>query len=186
MNDFKFEKFVEEWAMIYKPMQHNRQNNVRFFVTDSYYSLVPLIQGTQSLHSPIVMIESSMDGVVDGKFDHPTYAVYMLSQSKDMRDGYSAIIAKREAKQCLFNLLNLMRAFQDGSDMLAYIPFPEGGYMQELYAKIQAGTPVLTALNLDVSYQTVGEMFDGWQGVYTTIDDTVAYDRCIEPSMYNL
>jgi len=185
VDDFLFERFVEDWASIYLPMRHKREVNERFFVTDSYFSLVPMIEGTQPDKSPIVVVESSMEGRSDERFDYPSWTVYMLCRAQDMRDGRAAVHAKRIAKKCLFDLRNMMYALKKGDATLSDVPMEEGSYLYQLREDALAGKPVLSHIDLDIDYDSLGILFDGWQGVTCTFSHVLPYNRCIDTSEYS-
>lgn len=183
-NDFLFERFVEDWASIYVPMKHERKNNERFFVTDSYYSLIPLIEGTNPDKSPIVVVESGMEGRVDERFDYPEWTVYFLCRAKDMRDGRSAVRAKREAKNILFDFRNMLLAFKKADPGLMNVPMKEDSYLYQLRQEALAGKPVLQHLDLNINYDSVGILLDGWQGVFCSFSHVIPYNFCIDYTEY--
>lgn len=183
---FIIEKFVKEWAEIYKPMLHDDRKNPRFFIAEDDYKLAQSFINTKPEKSPIVVVTSDLSGRITDRFDYPVYSVYMFSQCDLMHDGDDTMEAKREAKASMIALLNLVRAFKDGDMVqLERLPFKEGGYLDGLRDEVAAGKGVLKKIEIeDVVYRSVSTLVDGWCGVYVTLEDIEPYDMCVDEGDY--
>ena len=182
--EFQFERFVEEWATIYHTMQHHPLHNNRFFLVDNWYALQSLVQGLEVMRSPAVVVETDLEGRIDDRFDRRRYTVYVIAQSTGQDNGRSALNAKRIAKSGILSLIDLLRAFKNNDPILDALPLQKGGYLDMLHNSILNGSTLLQALDLDVSYNTTGEIFDGWYGVYFSFEDCVPYNRCVDYNDY--
>lgn len=165
MTDFRFEKFVEHWCEIYRPMQHvpgEKSRNKRFFLTDTYMGMSDFMTSISVRQSPCVVMESGVEGHFLRGLDQPQHSVYFLVKAKDTQDGFEAREAKLEAK----------------------------GHMQEFLAYLRycqnRGDEELQRINLDerIGYQTIGPLYNNWYGIYITLDDTQQYTLCIDESKY--
>lgn len=184
MIELQIERLAEEWAELYGPMQHHPRNNRRFFMIDNWYAMAELVQGLEVQRSPSVVVESDMEGRIDDKFDRQRYTVYVIAQAREQGDARSSLKAKRIAKAGIMKFVNLLRAFQEHDRILSEMPFRKGGYLDQLRNVVQQGGNVMQAIDLDLSYDTTGEIFDGWYGVYVTFEDCVPLNRCIDLSDY--
>lgn len=182
--EFQFERFVEEWATIYHPMQHHPLHNERFFMIDNWYAMQSLVQRLEPMRSPSVVIETDLEGRLDDRFDHRRYTVYIIAQSAEQGNERSALKAKHIAKEGLLALHNMLRAFKENDELLDAMPFQKGGYLDLLRSSIQYGSKMLQAIDLEVSYNTTGEIFDGWYGAYFSFEDCVPYNRCVDYTDY--
>jgi len=182
-NSFHFDKFTEEWAELYMPMQHHPVHNQRFFMVDNWYSLETLIRELENKRSPAVVLETSLDGKIDDRYDRPSCTVYMIAQEAD-DNSKAALDAKQKAKGALMAYRNMLAAFKEGSEILNAFPFRPGGYLDTLRSAVQNGRHPLQAIDLNVQYGTTGRVLDGWYGVYATFEDCIAYNRCVDYNDY--
>ena len=162
---FRFDKFVEQWAMKYKPMQHVPgpfSKNERFFLTDTYMGMVDFVTTLQPESSPCVVMESDQEGCMTDRYDSPRYTLYFMVRAEKMSDGVAAYEAKLEAKMHMQKFMNWLRAMQEKE---------EDERRKEGVRNIR--------IEDNMSYQTVGPFYDGWYGVYISLDDTQAYSRCV-------
>jgi hypothetical protein len=182
--EFQFERFVEEWATIYHPMQHHPLHNKRFFMIDNWYALQSLIRGLEVLQTPSAVIETDLEGRLDDRFDRRRYTVYIIAQAAEQGNEKDALKAKRIAKEGLLALHRMLRAFKENDELLDAMPFPKGGYLDLLRSSIQNGSKMFQAIDLEVSYNTTGEILDGWYGTWFSFEDCATYNRCVDYNDY--
>lgn len=156
---FLFDKFVEHWCEIYRPMQHipgRNSKNQRFFLTDTYMGMVDFMTNIQPESSPCVIMESNQEGTFSGYYDRPRHTLYFMVQADEMSDGRSALSAKMEAKQHL-------------QKFLAY-----------LWEAQERGVPGVDNIKADdyIDYQTVGPFYNGWFGVFISLEDVQKISHC--------
>lgn len=161
----EFFDFVERWATIYKPMQHEsgeRSKNRRFYLTDTYMGMADFMSQIQPKSSPCIIMESNQEGYLETGIDHPHYSIYFMVKSASMVDGRSAMYAKVEAKEHLKKFVAYLRREQ----------FNENHLLKNItiYEKIP--------------YQTVGPFYNGWFGVLIQLDDSVQYQNCVSDDDY--
>ena len=160
-----FFDFVERWATIYKPMQHEsgeRSKNKRFYLTDTYMGMADFMTQIQPQRSPCVVMESNQDGMLGDGIDHPNYALYFMVRAERMTDGRAAMLAKLEAKMHLQKFVAYVRQKQRDED------------------------PLLSRISIDdnLPYQTVGPMYNGWYGVLLQLTDAQRYANCVNEGDY--
>lgn len=184
--EFLFEKFIEEWAEMYKPMKHNEKKNPRFFIAEDDYKLAQSFVHTRPTKSPIVVVTSNIEGHIEENFDHPIYSVYFFAQCDMMHEGRDTMVSKRQAKECAIALLNMLRTFKDGNvSLLERLPIKEGGYMWELKEKILDGKMIMRGIELSsLDYQSVSTLVDGWCGVYMTLTNIEPVMQCLDEADY--
>ena len=105
---FQFHEFVENWASLYRPMQHipgPRSKNRRFYLVDSYMSMIDFAKSLPDAKSPCVVMESNQEGIVSDRFDYPEHTVYFMVKATDMQDGLAANAAKLESKLHMMKFL---------------------------------------------------------------------------------
>lgn len=165
--DFRFEDFVEHWCEIYKPLQHmpgERSKNKRFFLTDTtYLGMSDFMSNIGSRASSCVVMESSVEGMVKGGFDMQQHTIYFFSRAKSTQDGIDAREAMLEARGYMLEFLAYLRKKQDD------------------------GMEEVQRINLDErnAYQSVGPLYNGWYGVYITLEDVRQTLLCINEDNYS-
>lgn len=160
-----FFDFVEHWATIYKPMQHEsgyRSKNQRFFLTDTYMGMADFMSQIQPKSSPCIIMESNQEGYLGTGIDHPHYSIYFMVKSESMVDGRSAMYAKKEAKGHLEKFVVYLRREQ----------YSENPLLKNI------------TINENIPYQTVGPFYNGWFGVMIQLDDSVQYQNCVSDDDY--
>lgn len=163
MDNFRFEKFVEDWCMIYKPMQHvpgEKSRNKRFFFTDSYMGLADFMASFSNKTSPCVVMESGQDGSIIRGLDQPRHTLYFLVRAEDSQDGFAARAASAEAKTHMLKFVAYLRDKAKRQDELRRIDIEQ------------------------LSYQTVGPLYNSWYAVYITMEDTKQIQLCISADDY--
>jgi len=146
MMEFDYIKFTEEWAEIYKPMLHTpgfSGMNKRFFITDSYMTMVDFMAHMDPTTSPCVITESQQEGNVEEGWDYPMYSFYFMVRGDEMNDGKEAVQAKRSAKEIMMDFINFIRTFKYGNDeyerfgvILEQLPLVEDSYLWQLRRSI--------------------------------------------------
>lgn len=161
-----FYDIVEQWASHYVKMQHvpgDRSGNERVFMTDTYMGMVDFMTNIRPESSPCVVMESNQDGNINDGKDRINHAVYFMVRADKMSDGRSALEAKLEAKEHMKKFLAWARTkLKDNPDI------PENRF----------------DLNESIDYNTVGPFYDGWYGVYITINEVDTFNQCVLPHDY--
>lgn len=164
--DFRFESFVENWCTIYRPLQHvpgERSKNKRFFLTDTtYLGMADFMANIGNRSSSCVVMESSVEGTLVRGLDVQQHTIYFFVKATDTQDGHAAREALLEAKTHM-------------NEFLAY-----------LRQKQSEGMSELQNINLDdrSGYQSVGPLYNGWWGVFITIEDTRQVRLCVDKDKY--
>ena len=83
--------------------------NRRFYLTDSTAGVVELAKGISNSFSPCVVMESNVEGYIDGGRIYRNYPVYFFVRARDMADGEAAAEAKEEAWWHAQNFLTWLR-----------------------------------------------------------------------------
>lgn len=167
---FRFDRFVEHWASIYKPMLHTPDRygrNKRFFLTDTYMGMVDFMTQIRPDQSPCVVMESSQEGTMTDRFDYPRYSLYFMVRAEDMSDGSAAMDAKIEAKQHMQKFLIYLRRKKEEAEMNRRKSGLENIKIEQY-----------------LDYQTVGPMYDGWFGVLISLENLEAYSACVVADDY--
>lgn len=162
---FRFDKFVEHWASIYKPMLHEKgrySRNRRFYLTDTYMGLVDFMTNIRPDLSPCVVMESAQEGTMTDRFDYPRYSIYFMVRAEDMSDGESAMEAKTEGKIHMRKFMNYLRAKQE----------------EDNRRKLKTG---IAGIKIEqfMNYETVGPFYDGWYGIQITLENLEACSSCV-------
>lgn len=160
-----FYEVVEQWAESYVQMQHTpgeMGTNKRFFLTDTYMGMVDFMTNIQPDSSPCVVMESNQDGRIEEGKDYMNHTIYFMVRAENMSDGRSALKAKLEAHEHAHKFIawarNMLEEREDIPD---------------------------SRFNLSsIDYNTVGPMYDGWYGVYITIEEVATFSQCVLPHDY--
>ncbi len=167
---FRFDKFTEHWASVYRPMLHQKgkyARNKRFYLTDTYMGLVDFMTNIRPDQSPCVVMESAQEGTMTDRFDYPRYSLYFMVRAEDMSDGESAMDAKTEAKQHMQKFMNYLRSKQE----------------EDARCNLRTG---ISGIKIEqfMNYDTVGPFYDGWYGVQITLENLEAYSTCVSQDDY--
>ena len=151
-------------------MRHNpKTGNKRFYLTDSREGLVDMAKNITPKLSPIVMMESVVEG--GGTITRPerTYPVYFFVRADKMADGDAAAVAREEAwyhcQQFLTWLIN-KRAKQLEEDR-------DGDF-----ARIDLDSSYLDFVSTDPKE-------DGWYGVMVQSTREEPLNLCIDENLYD-
>lgn len=164
--DFRFEKFVEHWCSIYKPLQHvlgEKSKNKRFFLTDTtYLGMADFMTNIDSRISACVVMEGAVEGTTKGGLDMPSETIYFFVKADKMQSGRSARNAMYEAKKHKEEFVKYMREQQ------------------------KLGVEELQQFNLDerISYEPLGPLYNGWYAIYITLDNVQQMNMCTNPDDY--
>lgn len=169
-NIMTFYSIVEKWCEEYKYMRHNpKAGNVRFMFTDSWKGLVEMAKNINNMLSPCVVMESGIEG--DGPLRRPVfnYAIYFFVRASNMADGNEAAIAKQEALHHARNFLAwlLMKHDEEIKD----------GKQDGDFARIDLD-------DVNVSYQSVGPLENGWFGVLIQLQREEPLNLCVKEKLY--
>lgn len=165
-----FYSIVEKWCEAYKCMRHNVKNgNIRFMFTDSFRGVVEMAKNINSMRSPCVVMESSIEG--DGPLRRPifNYAIYFFVQANKMADGTEAAVAKQEALKHARNFLAWLLKKHDDE--------VKSGKLDGDYARIDLD-------DVNVSYQSVGPLENGWFGVLIQLQREEPLKLCVDEELY--
>lgn len=160
----RFDQFVENWCMVYKPMHHEpgeASKNKRFFFVDNYVSMTDFMTSIPNTSSPCVLMESNQEGMIKGGKETPEYTLYfMVKTGTSKPDGRLAHAVKLEAKQHMLKFMSYLREKMDECRDLQHIDVEE------------------------VPYATIGPFYNGWYAVTITLTDVKAWNLCIDPNDY--
>lgn len=162
---FRFDKFVEHWASIYKPMLHEKGRygrNKRFFLTNTYMGMVDFMTNIRPDQSPCVVMESGQEGTMTEGKDYPRYSLYFMVRAEEMSEGSSTMEASMEAKMHMQKFIVYLRNKKEYNEM----------------HRIKSGLDHIK-IEQYMDYQTVGPMYDGWYGVLITLENLEAFSTCI-------
>ncbi|MBR5395812.1 MAG: hypothetical protein IK144_12150 [Bacteroidaceae bacterium] len=172
-----FHSIIRQWCRTYKPMLDNsgdidqngeldsdKNGNRRFYLTDSTAGVVELAKGISNSFSPCVVMESNVEGYIDGGRIYRNYPVYFFVRARDMADGDAAAEAKEEAWWHAQNFLTWLRKRHDEDS-------PNGEY-----GRIDLED------NLDM--MTVGPIENGWFAVLIQITRLELLDLCVNEDLY--
>lgn len=162
----RFDQFVEDWCMKYKPMLHESgetSRNKRFFFVDNYAGMADFMSSIPNTGTPCVVMESNQEGMLKGGKDAPEYTLYfMVKAGTSKPDGRLANSAKLEAKQ---HMLKFMAYLRDK------IENEEDRDLRNIDIE-------------DVQYATVGPLYNGWYAVTITLSDVKVWNLCVDPNDY--
>lgn len=159
-----FHSIVRQWCRAYKPMLDSPRNR-RFYLTDTYAGMVEMAKGIANAMSPCVVMESSVEGYINGGLIYRNYPIYFFVRARDMADGDAAAEAKEEAWIHCQNFLTWLRKLHDDD------PTPTGEFLR---------------VNMEdsVEMQTVGPFENGWFAVLVQLERCERTDLCVDENMY--
>lgn len=161
----RFDKIVEEWATVYKPMQHipgKTSGNQRFFLFDSIVSIPQFTAKLPKTQSPCVGFEFPAQGVINEGKMYPTYCVYFLVNAGTVKPTEKELAADAVSE-----------ALMHARKFIAWLSF-QSEKRQEL-KQIRTDR---------ISYDTYGPLLNGWYAVFLTIEDTELINLCVDQNDY--
>ena len=161
-----FHNIVRRWCKAYKPMcDHSTNGNRRFYLTDTTAGVVELAKGIANTMSPCVVMESSVEGFVEGGFTYRDYPIYFFVRARDMADGDAAAEAKEEAWYHCQNFLTWLRTMHDNDP---------------------TRTREFDRIDLEnsITIQTVGPIENGWFAVLLQLTRQEPLNLCVEEELY--
>lgn len=167
MNLMTLIPFTEHWATIYKPMQHDRKSNKRFYCVESIANIANLSKELPRIHSPFVCIETNIGGDIGNKFLEPEYNVYFFVQAgqKVQDNDIADSSAKDEAMRHAIAYLNYIRHEKD---------------IHEDDRESQ-----LLGIDTDqVHFETFGPILNRWFCVGIALSDLSKYSHCMSKDDY--
>ena len=160
-----FQTIVRNWCRRYKPMLDNIQaGNQRFFLTDSYLGMVEFAKSISNAQSPCVVMESNVEGYLDGGRIVRNYYIYFFVRARNMADGDAAAEAKEEAWAHAQHFITWLRNRCE----------------QHPTCKDLRGID----LDSSIDIQTVGPIENGWFGVLLQISRYESLNLCEEEQLY--
>lgn len=163
-----FHSIVRQWCRIYKHMLDSpKNNNRRFYLTDTKEGLVELAKNLEPKMSPSVIMESSVEG--SGEIRRPTrnYPIYFFVRARKMSDGDAATEAKEEA---WWHYQNFITWLLDKRE-------------KELEQNIDGD---FAKIDLDeyIMFDTIGPIGDGWYAVMVQFDRDEPLNLCVNEDLY--
>lgn len=160
-----FSRIVEEWAMKYKPMQHEpgeTSRNQRFFLIADIMQAPEFMSKISKTKSPCVLYEYMWEGEIKGGKITPDYTIYFPvctgTSKQNPRLEHKAIM---ESAAHAFEFLTWIRGEQD------------------------KGRPELEQLDTDHAYiRPFGPLYDGWYTMYLSLSDVDTFSTCVNPDNY--
>ena len=150
-------------------MLDNPENgNKRFYLTDSQGGLVEMAKGIMPKFSPMVMMESVIEG--GGTITRPSrnYPVYFFVRARDMADGEAAAEAREEAwyhcRQFLAWLLDKRE--------------------KELEENIDGDFARIDLDNTMIDFVSTDPKEDGWYGVMVQFEREEPLNLCVNEDLY--
>jgi len=160
-----FQSIVSDWCRIYKPMLHNPEaGNRRFFLVDSWEGVRGWGGNVPPTFSPCVVMESDVEGGLEGGKMYRNYPVYFCCRARDMADGDAAAEAKEQAWLHAKHFIAYIRHLHDTDS-------PNGEFGR---IDMENGINVTTA----------GPLQDGWYGVLIQITRLELIDICVKEDWY--
>ncbi|MBQ7157632.1 MAG: hypothetical protein IJR86_07580 [Bacteroidaceae bacterium] len=141
------------------------KTNRRFYLTDSTAGMVELAKGISNSFSPCVVMDSSVEGYMNGGRIIRNYPVYFFVRARDMADGDAAAEAKEEAWLHAQNFLTWLRKLHDNDQTTT-----------GEYSRIDMEN------NIDI--QSVGPIENGWFAVLIQFERMELLDLCGNQELY--
>lgn len=160
-----FSKIVEDWAMKYKPMQHEPgeySKNQRFFLIEDIVAIPEFMSKIPETKSPCVMYEYMVQAGIDGGKINPSYSVYFpVNCGTSKPNPRAAHKAVRESLDHAFKFIAWIRNRQDKGDK------------------------ELRNIDLErVRVDTYGPLLNGWYAVFLQFEDVDSFNVCVNPNDY--
>lgn len=161
----RFDKIVEEWATIYKPMQHtpgDTGKNRRFFLFDSIVSIPQFSGKLDSTKSPCIGFEFHKQGNIVGGKAMPVYTIYFL-----VNVGTMNLTEKNRSADAV------AEAELHAHKFLAWIQ------------NEQENRPELRNIDLNnVVYDTYGPLMNNWYALFLQFKDVDVFNVCVDKNDY--
>lgn len=164
-----FHSIVRQWCKTYKPMLDNPdKGNKRFYLTDSQGGLVEMAKGIMPKFSPMVMMESVVEG--GGTITRPerTYPVYFFVRARKMADGEAAAEAREEA-------------WYHCQQFLAWLL---DKHNKELAERRDGDFARINLDNAMIDFVSTDPKEDGWYGVMVQFTREEPLNLCVSEEMY--
>lgn len=164
-----FHSIVRQWCRTYKHMLDNPVNrNQRFYLTDTREGLVEMAKGITPSLSPIVMMESVVEG--GGTVTRPerNYPVYFFVRARKMSDGEAAAEAREEA-------------WYHCQQFLAWLL---DKHNRELEENIDGDYARIDFERTTIDFVSTDPKEDGWYGVMVQFNREEPLNLCVNPDMY--
>ena len=164
-----FHSIVRQWCKTYKPMLDNPDNgNQRFYLTDSQGGLVEMAKGIMPKFSPMVMMESVVEG--GGTITRPerTYPVYFFVRARAMADGEATAEAREEA---WYHCRQFLAWLLDKRD-------------KELSENIDGDFARIDLDNTTLDFVSTDPKEDGWCGVMVQFIREEPLNLCVNEDLY--
>lgn len=165
---FNFGEFAEEWAVRYKPMSHTPEKggkNKRFFPCEGINSIPAMIAAANGVKSPILMVESDVEGKATDRFFYNEYHLYFCCKDSLGTDP-SGLATKREAAKHMEKFIAYLNECKDKDS--------------ELYK------PGLEKVELEnMQYYSINLFQDGWYGAQLDIVNIEPIDLEVSDDDYN-
>ena len=160
-----FSQIVEEWAMAYKPMQHEpgeASRNQRFFLIEDIVAIPEFMSKIPETKSPCVMYEYMVQATIDGGRVVPSYSVYFpVNCGTSKPNPRAAHRAIRESLDHAFKFIAWIRREQDKD------------------------REDLKNIDLDrVRMDTYGPLLNGWYAVFIQFEDVDTFNLCVQDDDY--
>lgn len=160
-----FSKIVEEWAMRYKPMQHepgDGSKNQRFFLISDIMEIPEFMGKIPQTKTPCVFYEFMWSGRIQGGKVLPTYSVYFpVNCGTSKPNPVAAHKAILESAGHAFEFLNWMRGEQD------------------------RGRRELQQVDLEnASIEPYGPLLNGWYTMFLQFSDVDTFSMCMNKEKY--
>lgn len=165
MTDFR--AIIEEWATIYKPMQHTpgkTGRNKRFFLFDDIVSIPSFLSRLPDIKSPCVGYEIAQEGTIRGGHIRPCHVIYFLvrTPNNNPTDKMQSYEAQREAVSHMLKFMAWLRGQQD--------------------TRME-----LQNFNLEseeIRYSPYGPFLNNWYAIFIQLFDVGKFNLCVDPEDY--
>lgn len=142
-----------------------KNGNRRFYLTDSTSGVVELAKGISNSMSPCVVMESAVEGSIEGGKAYRSYPIYFFVRARDMADGDAAAEAKEEAWLHAQNFLVWLRNLHDNDPT-----------QTREYDRID--------MESYIDITTVGPIENGWFAVLIQLQRLEPLDLCVVRNLY--
>lgn len=161
-----FKDTLEEWATIYKPMQHTpgeTGKNKRFFLFDNIVTIPSFMSKMPAVKSPCVGYEFTQEGTIKGGKIMPVHVVYFLVKCKTnvLTDKEQSYEAQREALIHMQKFLAWIKHEQDKREELRNINLDE-----------------------EIRYSTYGPFLNNWYAIFIELSDVQKFNICNDENDY--
>ena len=160
-----FSKIIEEWAIKYKPMQHEpgaNSRNQRFFLVADIMEIPEFMGKIPSSKTPCVFYEFMWNGRIEGGKVFPSYTVYFpVNCGTSKPNPRAAHVALMESANHAFKFLSWLRQEQD------------------------SGRKELQQLDLEnASIDPYGPLLNGWYTMFLQFSDVDTFKVCVDANDY--